>query len=169
MKGRCIMQVKFDGNPLEVQGVQPKVGEKAPNAKLVNAKGETVELADFLGKVTIISVIPNVLTRTCELQTKRFDEVTSDKDIQYVTVGRNTVEEFNQWNSDNELNVTTLTDAEGEFGKAYGLDIDLDGNALLTRAVFVVDSEGTIQYVEIVDEVVNEPDYKPALEVAEKL
>ncbi|MRI81462.1 redoxin domain-containing protein [Aerococcaceae bacterium DSM 109653] len=163
------MQVKFDGNPLEVQGVQPKVGEKAPNAKLVNAKGETVELADFLGKVTIISVIPNVLTRTCELQTKRFDEVTSDKDIQYVTVGRNTVEEFNQWNSDNELNVTTLTDAEGEFGKAYGLDIDLDGNALLTRAVFVVDSEGTIQYVEIVDEVVNEPDYKPALEVAEKL
>lgn len=169
MKGRYIMQVKFDGNPLEVQGVQPKVGEKAPNAKLVNAKGETVELADFLGKVTIISVIPNVLTRTCELQTKRFDEVTSDKDIQYVTVGRNTVEEFNQWNSDNELNVTTLTDAEGEFGKAYGLDIDLDGNALLTRAVFVVDSEGTIQYVEIVDEVVNEPDYKPALEVAEKL
>lgn len=169
MKGRCIMQVKFDGNPLEVQGVQPKVGEKAPNAKLVNAKGETVELADFLGKVTIISVIPNVLTRTCELQTKRFDEVTSDKDIQYVTVGRNTVEEFNQWNSDNELNVTTLTDAEGEFGKAYGLDIDLDGNALLTRAVFVVDSEGTIQYIEIVDEVVNEPDYKPALEVAEKL
>ncbi|MRI85446.1 redoxin domain-containing protein [Aerococcaceae bacterium WS4759] len=163
------MQVKFDGNPLEVQGVQPKVGEKAPNAKLVNAKGETVDLADFLGKVTIISVIPNVLTRTCELQTKRFDEVTSDKDIQYVTVGRNTVEEFNQWNSDNELNVTTLTDAEGEFGKAYGLDIDLDGNALLTRAVFVVDSEGTIQYVEIVDEVVNEPDYKPALEVAEKL
>lgn len=163
------MQVKFDGNPLEVQGVQPKVGEKAPNAKLVNAKGETVELADFLGKVTIISVIPNVLTRTCELQTKRFDEVTSDKDIQYVTVGRNTVEEFNQWNSDNELNVTTLTDAEGEFGKAYGLDIDLDGNALLTRAVFVVDSEGTIQYIEIVDEVVNEPDYKPALEVAEKL
>ena len=163
------MQVKFDGNPLEVQGVQPKVGEKAPNAKLVNAKGETVELTDFLGKVTIISVIPNVLTRTCELQTKRFDEVTSDKDIQYVTVGRNTVEEFNQWNSDNELNVTTLTDAEGEFGKAYGLDIDLDGNALLTRAVFVVDSEGTIQYIEIVDEVVNEPDYKPALEVAEKL
>ena len=163
------MQVKFDGNPLEVQGVQPKVGEEAPNAKLVNAKGETVELADFLGKVTIISVIPNVLTRTCELQTKRFDEVTSDKDIQYVTVGRITVEEFNQWNSDNELNVTTLTDAEGEFGKAYGLDIDLDGNALLTRAVFVVDSEGTIQYVEIVDEVVNEPDYKPALEVAEKL
>ena len=169
MKGRCIMQVKFDGNPLEVQGIQPKVGEKAPNAKLVNAKGETVELTDFFGKVTIISVIPNVLTRTCELQTKRFDEVTRDKDIQYVTLGRNTVEEFNQWNSDNELNVTTLTDAEGEFGKAYGLDIDLDGNALLTRAVFVVDSEGTIQYVEIVDEVVNEPDYKPALEVAEKL
>lgn len=124
---------------------------------------------DLFGKVTILSVVPNVLTRTCELQTKHFDEVTSDKDIQYVTIGRNTVEEFNQWNTDNELEVETLTDSTGNFGKAYGLDIELDGNDLLTRAVFVVDTESIIQYVEIVDEVVNEPNYDAALEVAEKL
>lgn len=163
------MQVKFDGSPLEVKGTQPTVGDKAPNANLVNGKGETVELNDLFGKVTILSVVPNVLTRTCELQTKRFDEVTSDKDIQYVTISRNTVEEFNQWNAENELTVDTLTDSTGDFGKAYGLDIELDGNDLLTRAVFVVDTEGTIKYVEIVDEVVNEPNYDAALEVAEKL
>lgn len=163
------MQVKFDGSPLEVKGTQPKVGDKAPNAELVNSKGETVALNDLFGKVTILSVVPNVLTRTCELQTKHFDEVTSDKDIQYVTIGRNTVEEFNQWNTDNELEVETLTDSTGNFGKAYGLDIELDGNDLLTRAVFVVDTESIIQYVEIVDEVVNEPNYDAALEVAEKL
>lgn len=163
------MQVKFDGTPLEVKGTQPSVGDKAPNAHLVNGKGETVALNDLFGKVTILSVVPNVLTRTCELQTKRFDEVTADKDIQYVTIGRNTVEEFNQWNADNELNVDTLTDTTGEFGKAYGLDIVLDGSDLLTRAVFVVDTDATIKYIKIVDEVVNEPNYDAALEVAEKL
>lgn len=163
------MQVNFDGSPLEVKGTQPKVGDKAPNANLVNSKGETVALNDLFGKVTILSVVPNVLTRTCELQTKQFDEVTSDKNIEYVTIGRNTVEEFNQWNTDNELEVETLTDSTGDFGKAYGLDIELDGNDLLTRAVFVVDTEGIIQYVEIVDEVVNEPNYDAALEAAEKL
>ena len=163
------MQVKFDGSPLEVKGTQPVVGEKAPNATLVNGQGDSVELADLFGKVTILSVIPNVLTRTCELQTKRFDKETSDKDIQYITVGRNTVDEFNQWNTDNELAVATLTDSKGEFGKAYGLDIELDGNELLARAVFVIDSEGTLQYIEIVDEVVNEPNYELALEAAKKL
>ena len=163
------MQVKFDGSPLEVKGTQPVVGEKAPNATLVNGEGDSVELADLFGKVTILSVIPNVLTRTCELQTKRFDQETSDKDMQYITVGRNTVEEFNQWNTDNELAVATLTDSNGDFGKAYGLDIELDGNELLARAVFVIDSEGILQYSEIVDEVVNEPNYDAALEAAKKL
>ena len=139
------MQVKFDGNPIEVKGTQAKVGDKAPNATLKNAKGEAVELNSF------------------------FDKVTSDKDYQYVTVGRNTVDEFNQWNKENALSVTTLTDAKGEFGRAYGLDIELDGNALLTRAVFVIDADGIIQYSEIVDEVVNEPNYDAALEAADKL
>lgn len=163
------MQVKFDGNPIEVKGTQAKVGDKAPNATLKNAKGEAVELNSFFDKVTIVSVIPNVLTRTCELQTQRFDKVTSEKDYQYVTVGRNTVDEFNQWNKENDLSVTTLTDDKGEFGRAYGLDIELDGNALLTRAVFVIDADGIIQYSEIVDEVVNEPNYDAALEAADKL
>lgn len=163
------MQVKFQGSPLKVKGTQPTVGDKAPNANLVNTKGETVALNDLFGKVTILSVVPNVLTRTCELQTKRFDEATSDKDIQYITIGRNSVEEFNQWNADNELTVSTLSDVDGEFGKAYGLDIDLDGNALLARAVFVIDAAGTLQYMELVDEVVNEPNYDAALEAAEKL
>lgn len=163
------MQVKFDGSPLEVKGTQPVVGEKAPNATLVNGQGDSVELADLFGKVTILSVIPNVLTRTCELQTKRFDQETSDKDMQYITVGRNTVEEFNQWNTGNELAVATLTDSNDDFGKAYGLDIELDGNELLARAVFVIDSEGILQYSEIVDEVVNEPNYDAALEAAKKL
>lgn len=163
------MQVKFDGKPLEVKGTQPKVGDKAPNATLENAQGESIALNTLLGKVTILSVIPNVLTRTCELQTKQFAEVTKDKNLQYITVGRNTVDEFNQWNKENELDVKTFTDSQGEFGEAFGLDIDLDGDALLARAVFVIDADGVIQYSEIVDEVVNEPNYDAALEAAEKL
>lgn len=105
------MQVKFDGKPLEVKGTQPKVGDKASNASLENSQGKMIELNSLMGKITILSVVPDVLTRTCELQTKHFDEVTKDKDYQYITVGRNTVEEFNQWNEDNDLHVMTLTDS----------------------------------------------------------
>lgn len=164
------MQVKFDGSPIEVKGSQTELGQKAPDAVLLNKKGEKVNLHDVIdNKVTIISVIPNVLTRTCELQTQNFAETTKDKGYQYITVSRNTVDEFNNWNTENELDVDTYTDQDHEFGKAYGLDIELDGNDLLARAVIVVDQEGTIKYQEIVEEVTLEPNYKDALAIAENL
>lgn len=164
------MQVTFKGDPIEVKGTQPSVGDKAPNATVTNNKGDKVELADVIkGNVTILSVIPDVLTRTCELQTKNFAEKTADKGYKYITLGRNTVDEFNEWNKENELNVDTYTDADGEFGKAYGLDIELGGDVRTTRSVFVVDKDGVIQYKQIVDEVADEPDYDSALEAADKL
>ncbi|MBA5730164.1 redoxin domain-containing protein [Aerococcaceae bacterium INB8] len=164
------MQVTFKGDPIEVKGIQPSVGDKAPNATVTNNKGDKVELEDVIkGNVTILSVVPDVLTRTCELQTKNFAKKTADKGYKYITLGRNTVEEFNEWNKENNLNVDTYTDADGEFGKAYGLNIELGGDTRTTRSVFVVDKDGVIQYKQIVDEVADEPDYDSALEAADKL
>src|SRR5699024_1371224 len=170
MKGSYIMQVTFKGDPIEVKGTQPSVGDKAPNATVTNNKGDKVELADVIkGNVTILSVVPDVLTRTCELQTKNFAEKTADKGYKYITLGRNTVDEFNEWNKENELNVDTYTDADGEFGKADGVDIELGGDVRTTRSVCVVDKDRVIQYKQIVDEVADEPDYDSALEAADKL
>ncbi|EFR31235.1 thiol peroxidase [Eremococcus coleocola] len=165
-----VQEVKFKGEPIEVKGDQPQVGQAAPDAKLTNSKGEKVQLSDVLkDKVTIISVIPNVLTRTCELQTKQFADKTKDKGYQYITVSRNSVDEFNQWNEENELDVNTYSDLDKEFGKAYGLDIDLMDAPLLARSVFVVDKDGEIKYSQIVPEVSEEPDYEPALAAADAL
>nr|WP_276931602.1 redoxin family protein [Globicatella sulfidifaciens] len=161
------MEIKVNGEPLVIKGKQVEVGDLAPNATLVNRKGETVQLKDLLAdKVTILSVVPNILTRTCELQTKRLSDETKSGDIQYLTVSRNTPQEFNTWNQENELDVDTLTDESGEFGRAYGLDINLDGNDLLARTVYVIDQNGVIQYREIVEELTEEPTYKQPLQVA---
>jgi thiol peroxidase len=40
---------------------------------------------------------------------------------------------------------------------------------LLARAVFVVDQEGTIQYVQIVGEITNEPNYEEIWEALKEL
>ena len=161
------MEIKVNGEPLVIEGKQVEVGDLAPNATLVNRKGETVQLKDLLSdKVTILSVVPNILTRTCELQTKRLSDETKSGDIQYLTVSRNTPQDFNTWNQENELDVDTLTDESGEFGRAYGLDINLDGNDLLARTVYVIDQNGVIQYREIVEELTEEPTYKQPLQVA---
>ena len=60
-----------------------------------------------------------------------------------------------------------LRDADLEFAKNYGLLIPAINR--LARAIFVVDTKGTIVYEEITPEVSQEPDYVKALEAAKAL
>ena len=62
-------------------------------------------------------------------------------------------------------NVAALSDhRDASFGEAYGTLIK--ELRLLSRAVFVVDANDTVQYVEYVPEVAEEPDYEAALAAA---
>jgi len=164
------MQVTFKGEPIEVKGTQPKVGDKAPDAVLTARNEDKVNLYDFIkDKPVVLSVVPDVQTRTCELQTKRFADELDDQDVLYLTISRNTVEEFNKWNEENHLNLVTLSDTNGEFGEAYGLGVDMGGDERLARSVFLVDEEGVIQYVQIVEEIADEPNYEETIEAIKAL
>ena len=60
-------------------------------------------------------------------------------------------------------NVTTLSDyKDREFGKNFGVYIKELG--LLSRAVFVVDENNKITYIEYLEEITNEPNYEKALQ-----
>ena len=158
------MQVTFKGEPLEVKGTQPKVGDKAPDVTVKARNGDDVQLYNFItDKPVVVSVVPDVETRTCELQTKNFADKLAEEDVIYLTVSRNTVDQFNDWNKENDLNLVTLSDTNGEFGREFGLEIDLAGNAVLARSVFLLDADGVVRYVQIVPEVVDEPDYDETL------
>jgi len=65
-------------------------------------------------------------------------------------------------------NVQTLSDhRDASFGNAYGVLIK--ELRLLARAVFVMDKEGTVRHVQIVNELTNEPDYEAVLKVVRDL
>lgn len=164
------MQVTFKGEPIEVKGTQLSVGDKVPNVKLQARNGDEVELYNFIkDKPVILSIVPDVLTRTCELQTKSFAEKLNQEEVLFLTVSRNTFEEFNNWNEENGLDLVTLSDNNDEFGRDFGLEIDLGGNDRLARSVYLVDSDGVIRYAQIVNEVTEEPDYEETLEAIRSL
>lgn len=164
------MQVTFKGEPIEVKGTQLSVGDKVPNVKLQARNGDEVELYNFIkDKPVILSIVPDVLTRTCELQTKSFAEKLNQEEVLFLTVSRNTFEEFNNWNEENGLDLVTLSDNNDEFGRDFGLEIDLGGNDRLARSVYLVDSDGIIRYAQIVNEVTEEPDYEETLEAIRSL
>jgi thiol peroxidase len=61
--------------------------------------------------------------------------------------------------------VKTYSDhRDAAFGLAYGVLIQ--ELRLLARAVFVVDRQGRVRYLELVPELAHEPDYGAALEAA---
>ncbi len=52
--------ITFKGNPMTLLGPEIKVGEKAPDFKVVDNGLAPVTLADFKGKVKIISAVPSL-------------------------------------------------------------------------------------------------------------
>jgi len=64
--------------------------------------------------------------------------------------------------------VMTLSDYKSaSFGNAYGVLIQ--ELRLLARAVFVLDREGVIRYIQIVKEITEEPDYGARLKAVNRL
>ncbi len=64
--------------------------------------------------------------------------------------------------ANNIKNLQTLSDhREASFGRAYGVLIEK--LRLLSRAIFIIDRDGIVQYVEYVPEVAQPPDYDKAI------
>lgn len=158
--------ITFKGNPMTLEGDDLGVGASAPAFTLHYADGglQTLSLDDLKGKPTIISVVPSLDTPTCATQTKRFNQelaALGDK-INAVTVSRDLPFAQARFCGAEDVKMRTASDYQThQFGKDYGLTIE--ELKLLTRAVIVLDPEGTVAYKEVVSEVTEEPDYDAAL------
>lgn len=163
--------ITFKGNGMTLVGDEVAVGQDAPNCTLTGAGMADVELSSFKGSVVILSVVPSLDTPVCDIQTKRLNQdVASLGDgVKLVTVSLDLPFAQARWcGASDASHVVVLSDYKArQFGEAWGLLIKELG--LLTRAVYVVDGQGTVQYAQVVAEVTTEPDYDAALEAAKKL
>jgi thioredoxin-dependent peroxiredoxin len=163
--------VTMRGNPVVLLGNDVNVGDVAPDFVAVANDLSPVKFSSFLGKVCIISAVPSLDTPVCDMSTRRFNVEAANlgPDVAILTVSMDLPFAQKRWCGAAGVDaVQTLSDhRDASFGTAYGVLIkDL---RLLTRAVFVVDREGKIQYAQVVKEVAEEPDYEAALEAARKL
>ena len=155
------------GNPLTLIGPELKVGDKAPDFKLVDNSLKHVTLADTGHNVRIISVVPSLDTPVCEAQTKRFnDEAAQLPNVDIYTVSMDLPFAQKRWCGAFGVDkVKMLSDhRDGSFGSNYGTLIkDL---RIESRAIFVLDPNNTIRHVEYVKEVAEHPNYDTALSAA---
>lgn len=159
----------FRGNPVTLLGNEVRVGANAPDFSALANDFSPVTLASSAGTVRIFSVVPSLDTAVCDAQTRRFNADAASLDgVSVITVSVDLPFAQQRWCGAAGLeNVQTISDHRDlSFGQAYGVLIaEL---RMLARAVFVVDAEDRVTYVEYVPEVGQHPRYEDALEAARR-
>ena len=159
--------ITMKGKPMTLLGPALKPGDKAPDFQTVNQGLEPVTLASSHGKVRLIATVPSLDTPVCAVETKRFGQEISKlpPNVQFYTVSADLPFAQKRWCGAENVPVATLSDHRSlSFAEAYGVLIK--ELRILARAIFVVDSNDKITYVQIVPEIAQEPDYDKAIMAA---
>lgn len=159
--------ITLQGNEIHTSGNLPELGTLAQDFTLVAEDLSEKTLSDFAGKKVVLNIFPSIDTGVCAASARHFNQEASalentvvinvSKDLPFA-LGRFCASEGLQ-------NVMNLSDYRGNFGENYGLTIaDSPLKGLLSRAVVVLDENGTVKYTEQVPEIAQEPNYAAALE-----
>jgi thiol peroxidase len=153
--------ITFQGNPLTLIGKECKVGDRAPDFEAVGNDMAAVSLSSFNDKIRVVSSVPSLDTPVCDMETRKFNEQATglSENIAILTISMDLPFAQKRWcGAAGVTRVITLSDhRDGAFGRAYGVLIK--ELRLLARAVFVIDRGGIVQYVQVVKEMTQEPDY----------
>lgn len=159
-------QITFKQNPMTLIGNEVKVGDTAPDFTVLANDLSPVTLQDSKGKTRLISVVPSLDTGTCDAQTRKFNESAAElgDDVVILTVSNDLPFAQKRWCAAAGIDsVQTLSDHRDlSFGEAYGVAIE--ELRLLTRSIFVVDTNDKVTYVEYVSEATEHPNYEKAIE-----
>ena len=157
--------ITISGNPMALVGSPPGVGELAPDFEALTNDMSPFKLSELHGKVLVICSVGSLDTSVCDTEVRKFNEQATSlgDDVAVLVISMDLPSTQKRWcGAAGVKNVRTLSDHnKAQFGNTYGVLIkDL---RLLARTVFVVDKKGIIRYIEVVDELSNEPDYEAAL------
>ncbi|SHM80366.1 thiol peroxidase [Phytopseudomonas punonensis] len=160
-------QVTLRGNPVQVDGQLPQVGQQAPAFTLVGAGLADVSLSSLAGKRKVLNIFPSVDTPTCATSVRKFNAEASklantavlciSADLPFAQARFCGAEGL-----ENVQNLSTMRGAE--FLKNYGVALSSGPLAgVSARAVVVLDENDKVLHSELVGEIADEPNYEAAL------
>lgn len=159
-------EITHRGATVHTVGELPEVGTPAPDFTLVGNGMADVHLSDFAGRRVVLNIFPSVDTGTCAMSVRTFNEKASALDNAVVLCVSKDLP-FAQarfCGAEGLEDVVNASAFRSTFGADYGVTL-ADGKmaGLLSRAVVVVGTDGTVVYTEQVPEIAQEPDYASAL------
>lgn len=156
-------QITFKGQTVVTVGNLPKVGSKAPSFTLVRRDLSEASLHDFSGKKIVMNIFPSLDTKVCGLSVRHFYQLAVEHpEIVMLNISMDLPFAMERFCSTESLpKAEALSAFRSTFGKDYGvLMVDGPLRGLLSRAVVLVDEQGTVVYHEQVPEITQEPNYE---------
>ena len=151
---------------VHLDGPQLAPGDAAPEAVVQRRLGADAPLlAGTAGKIRLVSAVPSLDTPVCDAQTRRLSREFEalGEAFALLTVSADLPPAQDRWCGEAGVpRESVLSDhREMAFARAYGTLIrEL---RIEHRALFVIDDEDVIRYVEYLAEVSEHPDYDAAL------
>lgn len=149
-----------------------KVGDKAPDFTLKTAKREVWKLSDLRGKKNVVlAFVPYAFSSVCSAQLPSYEaelERFQDLDTQVVSISMDSVHALTAWSKSMNTSFPLLSDfyPQGQVVDLYGVR---NPAGMAERALFAIDKEGVIRYIEIQDAPGNMPDNENLFEALRKL
>lgn len=164
--------IKLGDRWATVLGDDVQVGQMAPEFTCSGPAWEPVNpLQESKGKVIILSAVPSLDTNVCDRETRRFNEEAAklSDDIVIYTISTDFPMAQKRWCGAAGVDkVRVISDVlETDFGLKYGLLIK--ERRFLRRAVFIVDREGRLAYVNYLPSLGQEPDYDEVITAARQV
>jgi mycoredoxin-dependent peroxiredoxin len=149
-----------------------KVGDAAPDFTLRTTNGNEWHLADFRGKKNVVlAFVPFAFSPVCSAQLPSYEaelERFKDFDTEVVSISLDSTYALNAWSKSMHTSFPLLSDfyPQGKVVDLYGVRHQA---GMSNRAVIVVDKEGLIRYIEVLDNPGEMPDNEDLFEVLRKL
>lgn len=158
--------ITFRGTPVQTVADLPTVGSQAPAFDLVGADLSPVTSQGLAGQRVVLSIFPSVDTGVCAQSVREFNKrAGSVENTTVVCVSMDLPFAAARFCGAEGIDgVVTASGFRSTFGTDYGVTMT-DGPlaGLYSRAVVVLDADGTVLYTEQVPETSQEPDYEAAL------
>ena len=133
----------------------PEIGKPAPSFKLQSSKGETINLADFKGKETVVLYFyPRADTPGCTKEACGFRDALADYDkasVAVLGISPDPVDDVTKFGDKFHLNFPLLADADHTVAEKYGVwqEKSMYGKKYMgvARTTFVIGKDGKILHI----------------------
>lgn len=143
-----------------------QLNQQAPEFKLFNTLKQEVKLSDYKGKNVVLLFFPLAFTSTCTAELCNIrDNYALYNNLNAVVFGISVDSLFTlgKFKEEQKLNFDLLSDFNREVSAAYGSlynDFVFGMKGVSKRSAFILDKNGALKYIEVLETAGNQPNYE---------